>query len=98
MVLDTPSSFPMCLKLRPSLRKDLAISTFRSVIFRGVPRVLPLLRALSRPALVLLRMLSSSCCAAQVKKLARSPRSLPRVSQSQRRSSVSSAAPKVRGI
>ena len=49
----------------------MAISTFKSVIFRGVPRVLPLLRALSKPALVLLRMLSSSCCAAQVKKLAR---------------------------
>ena len=61
---------PICLKLKPSLRKDLAISTFKSVIFRGVPRVLPLLRALSKPALVLLRMLSTSCCAAQVKKLA----------------------------
>ena len=71
MVLDTPNVIPICWTLSPSLRKDLAISTFKSVIFRGVPRVLPLFRALSRPALVLLRMLSSSCCAAQVKKLAR---------------------------
>ena len=71
MVLDTPRAVPICLKLSPSLRKDLAISTFKSVIFRGVPRVLPLLRALSKPGLVLPGMLSSSCCAALVKKLAR---------------------------
>ena len=67
VVLDTPSAVPICLKLRPSPRKDLAISTFRSVIFRGVPKVLPLARAFSNPALVLLRMLSNSCWAAQVK-------------------------------
>ena len=41
MVLDTPSAILIWLKLSPFLRKDLAISTLKSVIFVGVPKPIP---------------------------------------------------------